>query len=51
MAFLLAPLLLAMLLTPWRRYYRSRWFRMGALLALLLVLPNVLWQAHAHFRL
>jgi len=49
MAFFLAPLLLAMLLTPWRRYYLSRWFWAGLLLAAIIVLPNVLWQAHAHF--
>lgn len=49
MAFLLAALLLGMLLTAWRRYFLSRWFWAATLITALMVLPNVLWQAQAHF--
>lgn len=35
---------LALLLTPARRHVLNRWFWLGALLATLVALPNVLWQ-------
>jgi hypothetical protein len=49
MAFFIAALLVALLLTAWRRYFLSRWFWAGTLLATLMVLPNVIWQAQAQF--
>ena len=49
MTFFIAALLVAMLLTPWRRYFLSRWFWAGALITVVMVLPNVLWQAWAKF--
>ena len=38
-----------LLLTPARRYFRYAWFWVGAALALLICLPNFLWQMHHHF--
>jgi len=35
---------LALLLTPTRRHVLSRWFWLGGALAVLIVLPNVVWQ-------
>ena len=49
MAFLLAALLGAMVLTPARRYLRSPWFCGGAVIAALIFLPNLLWQFRHHF--
>jgi 4-amino-4-deoxy-L-arabinose transferase-like glycosyltransferase len=49
MAFLVAGLLGGMLLTPNRRYLRSRWFWYGVGVASLMVLPVVLWQYEHHF--
>lgn len=43
MAFCLAALGVGMLLTPQRRYLRSPWLWLGALLALAIVLPNLIW--------
>src|SRR5215211_6482724 len=40
-------LLVALLLTPQRRWLRSPWLWVGSALAALLVLPQLLWQ-HAH---
>jgi 4-amino-4-deoxy-L-arabinose transferase-like glycosyltransferase len=39
-------LVLALLLTRARKQVFTRWFWLGALLAALMVLPNVLWQLH-----
>ena len=39
-----AALLAGLLLTPQRRICTSRWFLAGAVLALLIALPNALWQ-------
>jgi hypothetical protein len=38
-----------LLLTPQRRILLSRWFVAGALVAALIALPNVIWQAHYGF--
>lgn len=48
-AFFLVALLGGFLLTSARRYLLSRWFLFGCVLTLLIVLPNVLWQAHHGF--
>lgn len=46
MAFYLVALCLALLLTPERRYFKSRWLWYGLALAFLIALPNLIWQAH-----
>jgi len=43
--FLGFGLLVALLLTPARRQFRSPWLYLGGALALLVFLPNLLWQA------
>jgi hypothetical protein len=47
--FFLAALLLGLLLTPERRILFSSWFAAGAALAVLISLPNFLWQWHYGF--
>lgn len=44
MAFFALAILVAMLLTPNRRLFRSPWFWVGVALALLIVSPNLWWQ-------
>jgi hypothetical protein len=45
MAFGVAGLVGGVLLTPVRRFLRSPWLWGGVLLSLLIVLPNLIWQA------
>ena len=47
--FLVAGLLAGMVLTDARRYFRSRWFWYGVAAALLIFLPNIIWQAQHGF--
>ena len=47
--FFVAGLLAGMLLTDARRYLRSKWFWCGVATALLIFLPNVMWQAQHNF--
>lgn len=49
MAFFAVAILLAMLLTPNRRYLRSPWFWCGVALALGIFAPNLWWQYQHHF--
>jgi Dolichyl-phosphate-mannose-protein mannosyltransferase len=49
MAFYLAAIAVALLLTPARRYLRSKWFWCAAGLALLIFLPNLIWQVRYDF--
>ncbi|HUI28372.1 MAG TPA: glycosyltransferase family 39 protein [Candidatus Kryptonia bacterium] len=49
MLFFSFGLAVALLLTPARRYLFSRWLWCGALLALALFLPNLVWQARFGF--
>jgi Dolichyl-phosphate-mannose-protein mannosyltransferase len=49
MPFLVCGILLGFLLTSARRYLLSKWFLLGTILALLVFLPNFLWQAQHHF--
>lgn len=49
MAFYAAGVLIGLLLTNARRYFVSRWFWTGMALALLLALPNFLWQVRHDF--
>lgn len=37
------------LLTPERRYFKSKWLWLGALLAVLIFLPNLVWQIQHNF--
>jgi hypothetical protein len=48
-AFLVAGLAAGVLLTPARRYLRSRWLWLGAALAVAIFLPNLIWQAQHGF--
>ena len=48
--FPVASLLLALMFLPsQRRHLRSRWFWMGALVAVLLAAPNLIWLVRHHF--
>jgi 4-amino-4-deoxy-L-arabinose transferase-like glycosyltransferase len=47
--FLVAGLLAGMVATDARRYFRSRWFWYGIATALLIFLPNIIWQAQHGF--
>jgi hypothetical protein len=47
--FYIAGILAGMLLTRNRRYFVSRWFWLGVVLALLIFLPNLIWQARHGF--
>jgi LPXTG-motif cell wall-anchored protein len=49
MAFFVAGILGGMLLTRARRYFLSPWFWCGAALALLIFLPNIVWQVRHGF--
>jgi hypothetical protein len=49
MAFFVAGILAGVLLTGARRYLASRWLWGGAVLALLIFLPNLMWQARHGF--
>lgn len=40
----LVGLMAGMLLTPARRHLKSRWFWLGGVIALCLLLPNLIWQ-------
>ena len=48
-AYLVLGLVAGVLLTPARRWLRSRWLWAGAGLSLLIVLPNVIWQVRNDF--
>lgn len=47
--FFLCALLAATLATSWRRWFASACFWAGTMLAVLIVLPNFLWQQQRHF--
>jgi len=49
MAFFVAGILGGMVLTPARRYFLSSWFWAGTALALLIFLPNIIWQIRHGF--
>ncbi len=48
-AFFVAGILIGLLLTRARRYLASRWFWAGVALAVLIFLPNLLWQLRHDF--
>jgi hypothetical protein len=49
MIFWVAGLVVAVLVTPARKYLRSKWLYLGAALALLIYLPNLIWQIQHNF--
>ncbi len=49
MAFLLTGVAVGLLLTRARRFLLSGWFWAGTTLALLIFLPNLIWQIQHHF--
>jgi 4-amino-4-deoxy-L-arabinose transferase-like glycosyltransferase len=49
MAFWVVGLIVAILITPARKYLRSKWLYFGAGLAFLLCLPNLIWQVQHDF--
>jgi hypothetical protein len=49
MAFWVIALIVAVLITPARKYLLSKWLYLGAALALLIYLPNLIWQVRHDF--
>jgi hypothetical protein len=49
MAFFLAGILAGFVMTPARRFLASAWFWAGTVLALLICLPNLIWQVRHDF--
>jgi len=49
MIFWVAGLVVGVLVTPARKYLRSKWLYLGAALALLIFLPNLIWQIQHNF--
>ena len=49
MAFWVAGLVVAVLVTPARKYLKSKWLYLGAAVALLIFLPNLIWQYQHDF--
>jgi hypothetical protein len=49
MAFWVIGLIVAILVTPARKYLRSKWLYLGAALAFLIFLPNLIWQIQHDF--
>ncbi len=48
-AFFAVALILGLLCTPQRRLLASRWFAAGCALAVIVILPDFIWQAVHHF--
>ena len=49
MAFFGAGILVGVLLTPERRHFAQKWIWLGGLIAFVIALPNVLWEARYHW--
>jgi hypothetical protein len=49
MAFFCLGVVVGLLLTPQRRVFLQPWIWIAALLALILILPNLMWNVHNHF--
>lgn len=47
--FFAVALLFGLLVSPQRAAMRTKWFWLGAVIAVIIALPNVLWQAHYGF--
>ncbi len=48
-AFYIISILVALLFTPWRKLYSNKHFYFAALLALIIFLPNLIWQYNHRF--
>jgi len=48
-AFFAAGICIALLLTPERRHFAAKWIWLGGLIAFVIALPNLLWQARHHW--
>src|SRR5262245_46563410 len=48
-AFFGAGILVGLLLTPERRHFAQKWIWFGGLIAFVIALPNVLWEARYHW--
>jgi len=48
-AFWVIGLIVAVLITPARKYLRSKWLYLGAALALIIYSPNLIWQVQHDF--
>ena len=48
-AFFGAGILVGLLLTPLRRQFAQKWIWLGALIAFVIAVPNVLWEARYHW--
>jgi hypothetical protein len=49
MTFFGIGIVMALLFTPDRRHFTQKWIWLGGLVALLIALPNVLWQVRHHW--
>jgi len=49
MVFFGAGIVIGLLLTPLRREFTRKWIWLGALIAFLIALPNVIWEAQHHW--
>jgi 4-amino-4-deoxy-L-arabinose transferase-like glycosyltransferase len=49
MAFWVAGLVMAVLVSSMRKYLLSKWLYLGAAVALIIFLPNLIWQAQHNF--
>jgi hypothetical protein len=49
MAFFAIGIVAAVVLTDARRYLKSKWLWYGVALSILILLPNLIWQARNHF--
>jgi hypothetical protein len=49
MGFFTLGIVAAVILTPARRYLKSKWLWIGVALSILIWLPNLVWQAQNHF--
>jgi 4-amino-4-deoxy-L-arabinose transferase-like glycosyltransferase len=49
MAFFVVGIVFAFAATPNRRYFKSKWLWIGAGIAILIFLPNLIWQVQHHF--
>jgi len=47
--FFFGALVLGLLISPQRRIFLSKWFWIAAAVALLIAMPNVIWQVQHHF--
>lgn len=49
MGFFAIAIAVGVVFTPARRYLKSKWIWYGVAVSLLIILPNLLWQAQHHF--